>query len=432
MYLAKYFHRSAGEADQRVLLCKDGGVLCTIRGRLVKGEEHASRENFKTVSDLVRGFRSQVATLKADGYFETIQVDYKLSKLPGNPEPKPDWQMGVDEMYLCVLVADLAAAEGWLRKLKVTPAQNEPLFLYLASRVENDVERAREIYDACIAARESLMQHLAGGTPFYCWSLPPYDVDADIHTWLCEVQLVLNQPQNALASIERACKMSLDSYRAGRKAFIQCTHFPELREDAFDHAYRYAKFGGFEKVTALPAYEEYLRGRQASAYKSRWGASRAAAKEQAVCAAEAEFQIRLPQEYRTFLLTRAHGDLILRTPDSTGTLHFIKAENLCSARAQFAKHLGPRSGEDGTEHVRSQYGLDLERLVPIAHVHGASNYLVLHIGAGERFGFCYRWYHDDLWEFVHAGDNFDAALESIIENFKTGDAKILDFLGLPA
>ena len=49
---------------------------------------------------------------------------------------------------------------------------------------------------------------------------------------------------------------------SGRVAWILCEHFPEHREEAFDQAYRHGAFGGYDAVTAHPAYADYLRRRK--------------------------------------------------------------------------------------------------------------------------------------------------------------------------
>ncbi|WP_249166428.1 hypothetical protein [Bradyrhizobium sp. JYMT SZCCT0428] len=136
MYLAKFFHRPPGDDDRELLLVLDGdpiilGIL--MREDLEPGEDQYLRDEFSDMETAVAAFRRHAAELVASGYIETTHTDYTLRNLLPDPEPKPDWQKGLDELMLAALGESLEAQAKLLAALRDTPAADEPLYLLLAA-----------------------------------------------------------------------------------------------------------------------------------------------------------------------------------------------------------------------------------------------------------------------------------------------------------
>ena len=79
---------------------------------------------------------------------------------------------------------------------------------------------------------------------------------------------------------------------------------------------------------------------------------------------------------------------------------------------------------------RAQYGVSLRHLVPIAEPTNLSCNIVIHLGKGERFGWCFRWDHDGAWELEGPQPSFDAALAALTTGIERRDASVLRFLGI--
>ena len=65
----------------------------------------------------------------------------------------------------------------------------------------------------------------------------------------------------ALAAIEQSCDIAVNQVRSGLRAWILCEFYPDRREEAFDDAFRYGEFGGYDSVTTHPDYAAYLARR---------------------------------------------------------------------------------------------------------------------------------------------------------------------------
>jgi hypothetical protein len=54
--------------------------------------------------------------------------------------------------------------------------------------------------------------------------------------------------------------------------------------------------------------------------------------------------------------------------------------------------------------------------------------MLVHIGAGDRFGWCYLWHHDDPWELTAAQPDFDAAIAALTSGIERRDRDTMFFL----
>jgi len=68
--------------------------------------------------------------------------------------------------------------------------------------------------------------------------------------------------------------------------------------------------------------------------------------------------------------------------------------------------------------------------VPIAEPLDLGCNILIHLGRGDRFGWCYRWNHDGAWELDGAQPNFDAALAALTSGIERRDPSVLRFLGI--
>lgn len=66
-------------------------------------------------------------------------------------------------------------------------------------------------------------------------------------------------------------------------------------------------------------------------------------------------------------------------------------------------------------------------LVSIAEPNQYSRCVVMHLGQGERFGWCFHWDRDGAWEQEQATPSFDAALKAITSGVEGRDQMILEF-----
>jgi hypothetical protein len=152
---------------------------------------------------------------------------------------------------------------------------------------------------------------------------------------LSRAHLRADDPQAALAAIEQACEIKPSQDRGGQRASIICDHFPERQEEAFDDAFKYAEFGGYEDVIERPAYAEYLarRKRKSKSDKGwRWSAKKPASEDD-LARAEAELGAKLPKDYRKFLATYGQADLRVRLPEHSGDLCFYRPSELATQRS---------------------------------------------------------------------------------------------------
>lgn len=439
MYLAKFFHHPPGDDDLELLLILDSG----------SGEGHAfmgfvmngpadpyMRRNFDSAREAVATFRRAADDLRERGYIETVDTKHTLRALPRAPKPKPAWQQGLDELLLSAVTDDAAMQSAMIGKLAATPAAQEPFYLWLAAR--HGFASAPKGHIAALGraenARDALGARRASRAPFYVWSLRPLEIEAFIHDLLCEIHFVAGNAEAGLIAAQHAQEVDGDQYRGGRIAWILCHHFPSREEDAFEQALRYAQFGGYEAVTALPAYAAWLerRKRKARADKGwRWGGRNEPASEPALREAERKLGVALPSDYRRFLETPERTELLVRINGRIATLRFFAPGQLVKQRDALFRFITRTDKPSIAEaYFRSQYGVSLRHLVPIAEPTNLSCKIVIHLGQGDRFGWCYLWDHEGAWELERPRPSFADALAALTAGIERRDASLLRFLGI--
>jgi hypothetical protein len=440
MYLAKFFHRAPGNDDRELLLildssCSDGHALM---GFVMNGaSEPYRRHDVTTARGAVAAFRRAAEDLRQAGYIETADTKYTLRSLPRHPKPKPAWQQELDELMLSAIIEDAASQTALIAKLAKTPAAQEPLYLWLAARHAFESAPSGDIGALARAesARDVLGARRASKAQLYVWSMRPLEIEAFIHDLLCEIHFAAGDPQAGLDAARHAQDVAGDQYRGGRIAWILCNHFPERAEEAFEQAYRYAEFGGYEAVTALPAYAAYAERRKRSARVERpwrWGGRSEAASEHELHEAEDRLGAALPRDYRRFLLTARRSELLVHVHDRMATVRFFAASQLVRQRDSLFRFIirTERSPAKAEAYFLARYGVSLHDLVPIAGPANLSRNIVIHLGKGERFGWCFRWDHDGAWELDDAQPSFEHALASLTSGIERRDFFVLQFLGL--
>ena len=438
MYLAKFFHRPPGDDDRELLLIPGGDPL--VLGIYMDEKREAQRddflrEEFSGIEDAVSSFRRHAGELIAAGYMETTHTRYTLRNLLPDPKAKPEWQKGLDELMLAALSAPLPEQAKSLEALENTEAAREPLYLWLAAHFcfmagEDD---ARTI-SLAEAARDTLASRKAAKQPHYSWSVIDSDLGSRIFDVLSWVYLRGGNPAAALEAVEQAAKVQASQDRGVLRATILCHHFPDRQEEAFDAAYKWAEFGGYEQITALPAYAEYVARREGMPKSDkgwRWKAKKPAS-EADLNNAEAELAAALPKDYRKFLSVYGETELLVRLPGQSAELCFYPPSELAAQRKSLFDFITrtQQAPEEAINYFREQYGISLRHLVPVAEPRNESRCIVIHLEQGERYGWCFQWDHDGAWELDGAAPSFDAALKAFTDGVKKRDAATLAFLSI--
>jgi hypothetical protein len=344
MYLAKFFHRPPGDDDRELLLIPGSAMVIGIY--MVELHEPQRddflHEEFSDIGEAIATFRRHTADLAAAGYIETSHTKYTLRKLLPDPKPKLDWQKGLDELMLAALSAPLVDQERQLAALQDTPAAHEPLYLWLAAHrcfaAGDDHERTIRFAEQ---ARDALASRKAAKAPHYAWSIAPSELEGRIFDVLSWAHQRADNPVGALHAAEEAYRIAPSQDRGAQCAIILCHHFPERREEAFDAAYRWAGNGGYEEITALPAYAQYQARRKRKPKSDtgwRWKAKQPAS-EKDVHAAEVLLGAKLPADYRKFLTTFGPTELGVRLPEHSGELRFYKPSELPTQRDNLFKFI---------------------------------------------------------------------------------------------
>ena len=55
---------------------------------------------------------------------------------------------------------------------------------------------------------------------------------------------------------------------------------------------------------------------------------------------------------------------------------------------------------------------------------------MIHVGQGERFGWCFHRGHDGAWELEHATPSFAAALKALTDGIEQRETAMLSFPGV--
>lgn len=437
MYLAKFFHLPPGDDDRELLLMPGGNpVIAGIymdEGRK-PGRDDFLREEFSGIKEAIAAYRRHVAALVAAGYVETTHTRYTLRNLLPDPQPKPDWQKGLDDLMLAALSAPLKQQQKRLAALESTPAAFEPLYLWLAAHhaFASDGDNA-EIIQLAEAARDTIVSRRAAGKSHYAWSVAEPDLEARILEVLSWAHLRARNPVAALAAIEQACDTDPSQDRSAQRATLICDHFPERQDEAFDDAFKYAEFGGFEDVTGRPAYAEYLARRRRKSKSSKgwsWGVRKPATKAD-LDDAQSRLGAELPADYRKFLGKFGACELQIRLPEDSNELRFFAPSELGEQRDNLFNFIArTEDPQTVTDYFRKEYGVSARDLVPVAEPAQHSRCVVIHLEKGERFGWCFHWDHDGAWELEQPTPSFDAALKAITEGIERRDTAALEFLGI--
>ena len=443
MYLAKFLHRPPGKDDRELLLIFDrsGGephasdhvLLGFVMGGRI---EPYLRRDFASACEAVAAFRHAAEELREAGYVETADTKYALRSLPPEPKPKPAWQQGLDELLLSAVIDDTATQTALIDKLAATPAVREPLYLWVAARHGFAVAPKRHARALAQAenARDAFGARRASRTPPYIWSLWPLEVEASIHDLLCEIHFAAGNVKAALDAAQHAQEVAGNPHRAGRVAWLICHHFPAREEEAFEQAYRHAEYGGYEWIAALPGYAAFVERRKRKARREpgwRWGGRNEPASEAALREAERRLGIVLPKDYCRFLETPQRTELLVRIDDRIATLRFFAPGQLAKRRDSLYRFITRSDKPSVAEaYFRAQYGVSLRHLVPIAEPTNMSCNIVMHLGKGDRFGWCFRWDHDGAWELDGAQPSFEAAIAALTTGIERRDASVLRFLGI--
>jgi SMI1/KNR4 family protein SUKH-1 len=438
MYLAKFFHRLPGNDDRELLLMPEspcgGGDRPVVMGIVLSDpDRNFIHKEYPNMADANRAFRAAVRELRRDGYVETAHTDYTLRNLLPDPAAKPDWQRALDELLLVLFAEDRAAQTRLIKQLDGTRAAEEPLYLWIATyhaAAARSVGTAR-LLDQAEQALNIFSAHKLAGAPIYTWSLPPYYLEAYINDLLCELHLAREDTQSGLAAARRACDISANQYRGGRVAWILCEHFPEHRDEAFDQAYRHGEFGGYDAVTAHPAYADYLRRRKQRSKSDtawRWSTQTAAASETELRQLELTLGVAIPADYRDFLAARGRTELLVRLADDSRELRFFAPSVLIEQRDNFFNYVSRVAGT--AKRFHTEYGISLRDLVPVAEPTDVSSRLLIHLGKGEKFGRCYLWSHEDLGTLAVEQPSFKQALEALTRGIERRDRGTLTFLDI--
>ena len=77
-----------------------------------------------------------------------------------------------------------------------------------------------------------------------------------------------------------------------------------------------------------------------------------------------------------------------------------------------------------------QYGVWLRDLVPVAEPADVSSRLLIHLGKGDKFGWCYLWSLEDVGALQAEQPSFNQAIAAITQGIERRDPGTLTFLDI--
>src|SRR5262249_2476874 len=164
----------------------------------------------------------------------------------------------------------------------------------------------------------------------------------------------------------------------------------------------------------------------------RWGGRNEAASETTLREIERKLGSALPTDYREFLKTPSRTELLIRAGDDSAKLRFYGAKKLVEQRDNLLDFMtrSEKSAAAAEAHFRARYGVSLRHLVPIAEPVNLSCAILIHLGKGERFGWCFRWDHNSPRELQGAQPSFEKVLAALTRGIERRDPTVLRFLGI--
>ena len=394
-------------------------------------EQRFFEDNFDESAAAVAAFDRLAAEATAQGFFLTDLTDRYQEIIPPNAKPKPDWQQSIDALYLKLASRDYASAQA-----EHPLSKTEPLWLLLKAQHIHRLEPAfaGDALEFALAARDELNRRKLANQAFYCWSISPIEVEAGIHEQLFFRYADLNDTANAFKAIREAVDLSPDARRSENLALMQCFNYAQYRQDAFDTAFQYGRFGGYDDIRNHPEYAAYAARREAEIAGGTahicWMAMCDAASAAGIVAAETELARRLPADYRTFLERRGKSKLAFYLGNETTIMTFAAPADIADwqhALQQWFDAMGDRE-EHFSKEWAENLGVDRRQLYSVATPWDNSSCLVMSLAEGKTYGHCYLWHHDEAYELVPIGDSFDEALETLTRGFSEGDPRVRTFL----
>lgn len=451
MDFIKIFHNVSGDYDRMLSLYSESDVLIGSYVRQIdySGFDWRSfdrekenlpgeflRASFDNSREGIAAFRREVAALRLLGYVETHHTDRMLKDLKGDFTPKPDWQVALDEAIMAVLGDTREAQAEFNMKLIGTPAQDQPITRWLLALHASKTKKPNAI-DLAKQARDAWMEGEATGDVGYIWSLRRADVKARIFQLLAQEYVAEGpgfDPKAGLDAIVISRQTYPSSYRQWLQAVIICNDFPELETDAYDDIYRRSHDDYFSEITSRESFKTYAVYRRADEQAGRptwrWSSATTPAVEAEIEAVERTLGIEYPEDYRAFLKEKGECSLFVRMPDEDARLKFASPAQQLKMREDFRGFVGDGEETDLDEALSGEHDVLLRHLIPIAEPGNASNLLLMNVGPGEHYGYCYVWNHDGAWELVCAQPSFTAMKDKLLRGIVSRDAEALDLFNI--
>jgi cell wall assembly regulator SMI1 len=388
--------------------------------------------DFEKNADCVAAFERLAAKAVADGFFLTDLVDRMQDTIPADARPKPNWQQDLDRAYLRSIARDHSQPAP-----AAALTAKEPLALLIEARYQHVRKGGGAVAALAIAetARAEIDRRNAAKQPFYTWSIHAHEIEASVYELMFHFNEELKNKDAMFAAIRRAVDLGLNNPRGEYLAWVQCYHFPALREDAFEYAFRYAEFG-YDSIKKHPDFAAYAVRRKkevASGHpRTRWHKMQEPSTLDAITKTEAAMGVTFPADYRAFLQQRGKTKLSFLLRDETKDLSFADAADFHLWQTTFQDWLDLMGATHAgiTDSWPEKYGVDRRQLYSVATPWDNSSCLVIGLGPGKSYGRCFLWDHDEADELVSIGASFDAALKAIENGFLAGSPEINAFFGI--